>query len=617
MNYQTTTTPKLRSENILVVDDTPDNLRLLSAILTVKGYAVRKALSGKLALNACQKNLPDLILLDINMPDMNGYEVCKKLKNWEITRDIPVIFISALDDALDKVKALEIGGIDYITKPFQEAEVLARIGNHLKLRSLQINLQEKNISLQEEIKERCKVQKDLEVSEAKNRALLDAIPDLMFRISSEGVFLDYRSAHITEQAPIIKISAAASQIEPQKDSQQAVPLENLQEPIAESSVVGKNIYQVLSDDLATWMMYYIEETLLTSTIQVGEYVQQVNGNWHAYEVRYVKSGQNEVLALLRDISDRKQAEAQRLQAEALLRNQKQQLEKALNDLKKAQTQLIQTEKMVALGQLVAGIAHEINNPVNFISGNLNYADEYFQDLINLLAAYQEEYPNPVSKIQEITKDLELNFLVKDLQNIMDAMHRGAKRIQDIVLSLRNFSRLDEAEMKSVDIHQGIDSTLSILQHQLAASEKHPAIKVIKEYAQLPKVTCYASQINQVFLHLLNNAIDALEEDSKFSVIDSMSELSSVPTIRICTEMTDSNTVLIRIIDNGPGINETTRSRLFDPFFTTKPVGSGRGLGLSISYQIVVQQHQGQLSCYSSPGQGAEFAIAIPVNQTPR
>jgi signal transduction histidine kinase len=425
--------------NILVVDDTPDNLRLLSAMLTTQGYEVRKALSGKMALTACQMVLPDVILLDINMPEMDGYEVCRQLKANEQTCRIPVIFISALDDVLDKVKAFDVGGVDYITKPFHGVEVVLRIENQIKLFLLQNKLQEKNTLLQ----------------------------------------------------------------------------------------------------------------------------------------------------------------------------------KALDDLKASQVQMIQREKMAALGQLVAGIAHEVNNPISFIYGNLEYAGQYVLDLVNLIEAYQQEYPHPTPRIQQIVKQIDLNFLLNDQQNLMGAMYRGAERIRSIVGALQNFSRLDEAQMKRVDVHEGIDSTVVMLQHRLKKTINRPAIEVVKEYGDLPLLTCYVSELNQVFMHLLNNAIDALEEGYGQENGNYQLPITNyqLPSIHIRTMLTDSDTVKICIADNGPGVYESVLARIFDPFFTTKPPGKGSGLGLAISYQIVVQKHQGKLTCASLPGQGAEFIIEIPLKQT--
>jgi signal transduction histidine kinase len=436
--------------NILVVDDTPDNLRLLSGMLTAQGYEVRKSLNGKMALTACQIVLPDVILLDINMPGMDGYEVCKQLKANDKTCEVPVIFISALDDVLDKAKAFDVGGVDYITKPFHGTEVILRIENQINLRLLQLKLQDKNYLLQQ----------------------------------------------------------------------------------------------------------------------------------------------------------------------------------ALDNLQASQVQQIQNEKMVALGNLVAGIAHEVNNPITFIYGNLQYASEYVQELVNIIEVYQEEYPKPTLKIQRLVKDTDLNFVMKDLQKLMGAMYRGTDRIRQIVLALQNFSRHDEAVVKRVDIHQGIDSTLVMLQHRLKETAERPAIRVVKEYGKLPLIACYASEINQVFMHLLNNAIDALDKktskkgygdkkapeqkDSSQNLFASSAQ-SPIPTIQIRTVVNEADSVKITIADNGFGIDESVQKRLFDPFFTTKGVGKGSGLGLSISYQIV-QKHQGHITCCSLPLQGAEFAIQIPIKQ---
>ena len=278
-----------------------------------------------------------------------------------------------------------------------------------------------------------------------------------------------------------------------------------------------------------------------------------------------------------------------------------QLESTLEKLYSTQAQLIQAEKMSGLGQLVAGIAHEINNPINFIYGNLEPANEYITSLIELNNLYQQLYPQPLPEIEEKIADIELEFIVNDLHKLLSSMKIGADRIRQIVLSLRNFSRLDESEMKPVDIHSGIDSTLLILQHRLKNNSKHSEITIIQEYAQLPLVNCYASALNQVFMNIINNAIDALEESSK----------NHKPTIIIRTEIADTEKILIRIKDNGVGISEPVRNKIFEPFFTTKAIGSGTGLGLSISYSIVVEKHGGQLTCNSIQGVGTEFAIALP------
>ncbi|WP_414624883.1 protein kinase domain-containing protein [Calothrix sp. CCY 0018] len=289
-----------------------------------------------------------------------------------------------------------------------------------------------------------------------------------------------------------------------------------------------------------------------------------------------------------------------------INDKNQNLKKALNELQSTQAQLIQTEKMSSLGQMVAGIAHEINNPVNFIHGNINHTSQYVQDLLDLIAIYQQEYTDSNSVVAEKAAEIDLDFVLEDLPKLLNSIEVGTSRIRTIVLGLRNFSRLDEAEMKSVDIHEGIENTLMILQHRFKAKDSYLQIQVIKEYGQLPKITCYPSQLNQVFMNILSNAIDALEESQK------KSQLTENPTIQIKTELIDLNTARILIADNGSGIEQKVLKKIFDPFFTTKPVGSGTGLGLSISYKIIVEKHKGQLICNSTVGEGTEFAIEIPI-----
>jgi len=319
----------------------------------------------------------------------------------------------------------------------------------------------------------------------------------------------------------------------------------------------------------------------------------------------------------------KQSEALR-QSEAREREKAQELELTLGELRRTQAQLIQNEKMSSLGQMVAGVAHEINNPVSFIKGNLTPAREYFQDLLSLIELYQQTYPNSTPEIQHLASEIDLDFLVEDWSKLMDSMQVGAERIKEIVRSLKSFSRLDESELKPVDIHQSIDNTLLILQHRLRAVGGWLEIEVIKNYGQLPHVTCYASQLNQVFLNLLNNAIDALENQSPPRVITVSTSLIQTPkmTPTICPSANNiqpasdpiihPDYVIIRIADNGSGMSEEVRQQIFDPFFTTKPVGSGTGLGLSVSHQIVVEKHKGRISCISTPEKGTEFIVEIPV-----
>lgn len=292
--------------------------------------------------------------------------------------------------------------------------------------------------------------------------------------------------------------------------------------------------------------------------------------------------------------------------------QAQKLEKALNELQETQMQLIQTEKMSSLGQLVAGIAHEINNPVNFIYGNLRHVSQYTEELLALIDLYQQHYPDRKLPIQEWTEEIDLEFMIEDLPQILGSMSIGSERIRNIVLTLRNFSRLDEAEMKQVNIHEGIESTLLLLNHELKGKDNCSAIEIVKDYGNLPLVECYAGQLNQVFMNILSNAIYILHKRDIYALPETINKYPSRITIK--TQVTEENRVIISIKDNGLGMMELVRSRIFDPFFTTKPVGAGTGLGLSLSYQIIVEKHGGHLRCISDLGEGAEFQIEIPIQQ---
>ncbi|MBD2682824.1 MULTISPECIES: ATP-binding protein [Nostoc] len=347
----------------------------------------------------------------------------------------------------------------------------------------------------------------------------------------------------------------------------------------------------------------------TNAPQLWEWVDSKTGNvYQIYDYPFKNmKGEPMVVEMGLDITAVKKAEVALRQREKELTEKNQQLAEALRQLKKAQSQLIQTEKMSSLGQLVAGVAHEINNPVSFINGNIIHAKEYIQQLLELLQLYQKEYPDPAPVIQSAIGANELEFITEDLKKLLDSMKMGSERIRDIVISLRNFSRLDEAEIKTVDIHSGIESTLLILQNRLKAKSNHPAIEIIKDYGQLPLVECYAGQLNQVLMNILTNAIDALEN---WSVINE----SKKPQISIRTLVLNCDSIAIEIADNGIGMSPEVQQRLFDPFFTTKPVGKGTGLGMSISYQIITEKHQGRLSCISSPGTGAKFIIEIPIQQ---
>ncbi|WP_414545873.1 sensor histidine kinase [Nostoc sp. CCY0012] len=300
------------------------------------------------------------------------------------------------------------------------------------------------------------------------------------------------------------------------------------------------------------------------------------------------------------------------------------LETALANLQALQMKLIESEKMSALGVLVAGIAHEINNPVSFIYGNLNYANQYFQDLLRLVALYQHHYPEPVAAIQREIRVIELEFIKQDSAKLFQSMSIGAERIAEIIKSLRTFSRLDEAEFKAVNLHEGIDSTLIILNNRIKASPNNSkGIKIIKNYGKLPLIECYSGQINQVFMNIIANAIDALEDSLLSTRLSMVNEKTTNngqlttenPQIHISTDIISNDWVEIRIADNGLGMDEKVKAKLFDPFFTTKDVGKGTGLGLSISYRIISELHGGKIYCHSAPGAGAEFVIQIPIRQS--
>ncbi|MEH2058820.1 MAG: response regulator [Nostoc sp.] len=422
---------------ILVVDDTTTNLEIVFGILTNVGFKVITENDGKKAICQVENRLPDLILLDVMMPGIDGFETCKRLKENSVTCDIPVIFMTANSDTDSKVKGLNMGAVDYITKPFHEEELLARIKTHLQLRNL---------------------------------------------------------------------------------------TKTLEKRVAERTAA---------------------------------------------------------------------------------------LSRALKDLQESQLHLVQTEKMSALGQLVAGVAHEINNPVGFIHGNLGHASVYFQNMVNIIDLYQQHYPNPVPEIQEQIAAIDLKYMLADLPNLISSMKEGVQRIRNISTSLRTFSRADSDRKVSCNIHDGIDSTIMILKHRLKASEERPDIQVTRDYGNLPDLECFIGQLNQVFMNLLANAIDALEESN---IGRTYIAIEANPNqILIQTTLTeDKNHILIRIKDNGVGMSADVQQNIFDYLFTTKPIGQGTGLGLSIARQIVVHKHGGTLEINSALGEGSEFIIKLPI-----
>ncbi|MBD2152966.1 response regulator [Leptolyngbya sp. FACHB-16] len=414
--------------DILIVDDVPDNIRFLSSFLVEQGYQVRKAVSGQMALRVIRALTPDLILLDINLPDISGYEICCQLKEDPSFEMIPIIFLSAGNEAIDKVKAFQIGASDYITKPFYLDEVLVRIQTQLTIQGLQKKLKSQN----------------------------------------------------------------------------------------------------------------------------------------------------------------------------------NQLKKTLEELKLTQASLVQQEKMGMLRKVVAGVAHEVNNPLGFIACNIKPIQDYIGQLLTLINLYQQKWLDPDPSIKAYLEEIDLEFLATDLLSTINSMSNGAERIRTVVLALRIFTRLDESEIKQVSLQESIDNILSLLQHRLAVRNNHVTISFRKEYEDLPLITCHAEQLNQVIFNLLCNAIDAVEEKIKKGTYH-----DAVPEISIDTHLIERNRVCIRVHDNGIGIPEANKPYIFEPFFTTKSAGHGVGLGLATSRKIIEEVHRGSLSYRSTVDEGSEFIIQIP------
>ncbi|MEG4036948.1 PAS domain S-box protein [Microcoleus sp. S36b_A4] len=380
-------------------------------------------------------------------------------------------------------------------------------------------------------------------------------------------------------------------------------------------IIGKNGRFLHGSDTDPAAVEIIRQALQAESeckVILKNYRKDGTAFWNCFSISPVRDRTGKLthfIGVQRDITHSKQAAEALHNSEAQSREQAAQLAAALDELKATHSQLVQSEKMSSLGLLIAGVAHEINNPVSFIYGNLAHLTNYTQDLFHHLELYQQHYPNPVAEIQEEREKNDLDFLAEDLPKILSSMSVGVDRICQIVQSLRNFSRHDDAQMKPVNLHAGIDSTLLILNHRLKGNGEKQPIQIVKQYGELPNVECFAGPINQVFMNILSNAIDALEDANSRQSCQEMLENPS--QIRICTEVV-GNFVEIKISDNGPGITEEVKQRIFDTFFTTKPIGKGTGMGLSISYQIIVEKHKGELYCASELGKGTEFTIKMPI-----
>ena len=553
---------------ILVIDDTQANLEICRHILRDAGMQSLLADAGPAGLTlARQSPPPDLILLDIMMPEMDGFAVLRELQADPGTRDIPVFFLTALDDPRSHEAGLRAGAIDYIQKPFNVGALVARIRTQLALKATRDHLIDERRGLQATIEHHARTSQRLE-------------RQLQLALESSG-FTIWRYAHIAGEfqftGNLAHLLGYDWQHLPAPDYLDLVHPEDL--PLARRSI----------DPDAT-----SEHSLL-----VVEYrVRHRDGDWRWVEARsrtllgHAPDDEPATLGTLNDITERK---AQAALLEANLAAQ-QLLNKKLEE---AHNQLLQSEKMASIGQLSAGIAHELNNPIGFVSSNLGSLENYLHDLMKIIQAFQaaaatggEQVP-ALAAAASVAREHDLEFLEEDIFELLRESRDGLNRLRKIVQDLKTFSRTGEQDWQEADLQQGLDSTLNIVWNEL---KYHCTVK--KEYAPIPPVSCVISQLNQVFMNLLVNAGQAIETRGE---------------IIIRTFSPDAAHVCVEIEDNGKGIPPEHLNRIFEPFFTTKPVGKGTGLGLSVSYGII-ERHRGRIDVSSEPGRGSCFRITLPIHQ---
>ena len=441
-------------------------------------------------------------------------------------------------------------------------------------------LKEINQQLKNDISERDLLEEKLRSSEAKVRAIFEAMTDIVLIVHVEKNLLT---------------------------NVEIIPTNYSNSDNSNIDLIGETVEQFFQDKTRLTWLEKVEQALETAQKINYDYSLDVENIKYWFSASISPISETQAVWVARDISERKRAEEALQQSELRERKKAQELEKTLAELQLTQARLLLSEKMASLGNLVAGVAHEINNPTSFIYGNIEAATDYVKDLLDLITSYQKHYPEPITEISQQISDIDLDFIAEDFPNLLNSMYQGAERISQIVQSLRDFSHLDEVGYKRIDIHEGIDNTILLLQHRINQASHLQQIQIIKEYASLAKIECYPKKLNQVFMNVISNAIDALEEGIEKNKI-------SNPQIRIVTELVN-NFAIIRIADNGIGISKEVSQCLFDPFFTTKTVGKGTGMGLAISYQIIVDNHKGELECISAEGKGAEFIISIPSSVT--